>query len=68
MSSNTFIGQSADFGVFVEFDGEHYLLLIIPRLAGPPPFGELEKSLEERRFKTRSAAIRAALNYLEAQA
>ena len=61
-----FVGQSADFGVFVDYDGEHYFLVMSPRLAGPFPFGEFEKSLEERRFKTRSAAIRAGHQYLEA--
>lgn len=61
------VGQTPDFGVFVDHDGDHYFLVMIPRLAGPYPFGEFEKSLEERRFKKRSAAVRAALNYLEAQ-
>jgi hypothetical protein len=66
MSSSTFIGQSADFGVFVGYNGEHYFLVIAPRLDGPDSFGELDKSLEERKFFTRPAAIRAAQQYLEA--
>ena len=64
----TFIGQTPDFGVFIDYDGEHYFLVLSPRLAGPPSFGEFERSLEERRFKTRSAAIRAARDYLESLA
>lgn len=65
---NEYIGQNADFGVFMDHNGEHYFLVMIPRLAGPFPFGEFEKSLEERKFKTRSAAMRAGRNYLESLA